>query len=540
MDDEIHVVERLATLVPWEQAGITCVHKAISAEEAIEKMHESPIHIVITDIRMPGMTGLELSALIAKQWKKTKCIILSGHADFQYAKEAFLNGAVGYLLKPVTDEELLSTVSEAVSTLNTEWEQVISQERIERTLRENSLQLRANLLSELIQGRRYSRSELQDKMTMMQVPDFYDKPFWSMLVRLEEPFYTYNPHNLALIEYAIGNMAEELFAPHFELWHSKDTYDYLVFLVKPKEASLSSPIIEEEILHTLERSASLLQTAIHTYLKGFATILVSQKGLFPADLSTLYYYTLSTLRKNVGAEQDLILTYAGESLENKAIRSIPALYELPTLAQFLEAGQWDSAQQRLERIASELKEKRDELQEQLLEVFLSIASAFTYFAHKNGRLLAELIGPNYDKLIEGTPHRSIQQLTDWSLEVLNHLRMDNEDAVKDSRTKLIAEVQQFVERELSNDVSLLAIAVHVFMHPVYISKIYKLETGENLSDYVHRVRMEKAARLLLNSQVKIYEIAAQIGYQRAHSFINVFKKHTGATPQEYRDKFGTS
>ncbi|UUZ83326.1 helix-turn-helix domain-containing protein [Paenibacillus sp. P26] len=97
-------------------------------------------------------------------------------------------------------------------------------------------------------------------------------------------------------------------------------------------------------------------------------------------------------------------------------------------------------------------------------------------------------------------------------------------------------MQQFIEQHLAEDVSLQAISGHVYLHPVYLSKIYKLETGENLSDYVYRVRMDKATHLLLHSRDKIYEIAARVGYQRAHSFINVFKKHTGLTPQEYRDK----
>ena len=81
-----------------------------------------------------------------------------------------------------------------------------------RTLRENLPQLRANLLNELLQGRRLSDPELQDRLNMMQLPDFRGKEFWSMLVRLEEPFYGYDSRSLALVEYAVGNIAEELFA----------------------------------------------------------------------------------------------------------------------------------------------------------------------------------------------------------------------------------------------------------------------------------------------------------------------------------------
>ncbi|GKU76601.1 response regulator [Paenibacillus sp. L3-i20] len=541
VDDEAHVVERLAELVPWEQVGVVTVHKAYSAYEAIEKLHEHPIDVVITDIHMPGMTGLELSALIRMKWKKIQCILLSGHADFEYAKKAINQGAWSYLLKPVTDEELLVTVSQALQKIQAEWEQVLSSGKVSRTLRENLPQLRANLLNELLQGRRLSDSELQDRLSMLQLPDFHGDVFWSMLVRLEEPFYGYDSRSLALVEYAVGNIAEELFAPQFELWHGKDWHDYLVFLVKPRSQDMDivmTPIDEAASLHVMELIATQLQSVIHTHLKGSASILISRNGIFPDDLSELYNSTLTTLRKRIGTEQDLIVTFAEEQAESIEMRSIPSLYEMPTLAQLLEAGQWTAAHNRLELIMRELKDKRVELQEHLLEVFVSIASAATYFSHKNGRPLSELIGKSYNKLVQGTPHRSFQQLYEWSFDVLNCLRSGNEVEVRDSRAKLIAEVNQFVEQHLSSDVSLTAISEHVFMHPVYISKIYKLETGENLSDYVYRIRIEKAAHMLLSSSDKVYEIAAQIGYQRAHSFINVFKKHTGLTPQEYRDTYG--
>lgn len=542
VDDEAHVVERLATLVPWSSIGVTAVHKAYSAMEALEELHLHPIDVVLTDIRMPGMNGLELSEKISSNWKKTRCILLSGHADFEYAKEAIRHGASGYLLKPVKDKELLTTVSQVLKKLNEEWNQVLSHERMARMLRENLPQIRGNLLHELLQGRRYSIKELKDKMTMLQVPAFYKEPFWLMLVRLEEPFYTYDSQSLALLEYAVSNIAEELFAPKFELWSGKDPHDYLVYLVKQaaipyQESSMRD---DTETLYALEWTAAQWQTAIHTYLKGHLTILISRKGIFPEDLSEVYDTTLSALRKYVGAERDLILTVAAEHKDDTLVRSISSLYELPTMNQLLEAGQWTAAGERIDRIFGELKNKREELHEHLLEVFFVIASAVSYFAHKNGRLLAEILGPGYEKLIQGAPYRSLQQLQDWAVDVLRLLRSQTEVEAKDSRTKLIKEIQEFVEQQLSSDVSLTAIGDHIFMHPVYISKIYKLETGENLSDYVNRVRMEKAAQILLSTQDKIYEIAACIGYQRAHSFINVFKKHTGLTPQEYRDKYSSS
>ncbi|NEN82313.1 response regulator [Paenibacillus elgii] len=532
VDDEAHVVERLAELVPWERIGIAAVYKAYSAFEALELLHAHAIDIVISDIRMPGMTGLELSRHIRDKWPKTKCILLSGYAEFEYAKEAIANGTASYLLKPVTDEELMNTVSGVLETVREEWNAVISQERIARTLRENLPQLRSTLLGELLLGKRYSEADLRDKMEMLGVPDLFGRSVSLLLVRLEKPFYGYDPRGLALVEYAVGNIAGELFASGFQLWAGKDTYDYLVYAVS-SEAGEG----EEERQQALERAAEQLQEAIHAYLKGEATIVISREGTFPGDVAALYDGTLSALRRRVGNEQDLILTAADGLLARTELRSLTSLYELPSLVQLLEAGQWNAADQRIERIFGELQTRSGCIQELLLEAYFAIASAASSYAHKNGRPLSGLIGPGYDQLLQGVPYRSVRHLQDWSVALMNSLRCETESETKHSRAKLIADVRQFVERRLAEDVSLTAIAEHVYMHPVYISKIYKRETGENISDYVHRLRMEKAVHLLLRTPDKIYEIAADVGYQRAHSFINVFKKHTGLTPQEYRDKY---
>ncbi|TVY07959.1 response regulator transcription factor [Paenibacillus cremeus] len=536
VDDELHVVQRLANLVPWASIGIGRVHTAQSAYEALELLAEHPVDIVLSDIRMPGMTGLDLAERLQAGWPKTRCILLSGFAEFEYAKEAMVRGTADYLLKPVKDEELLATVERVLRRLQAEWAQVLSQERALRTLRENLPQLRGTLLTELLQGRRYAREGLVNRMRMLELPALLGEPFTLLLVRMEDPFPSYDAHSLALLEYAIANMAEELFAPQFELWPGRDAHGYLVFVLKAADSSYGEGG-ESEMLRQLERTAAKLQQAIRTYLKGTVTILLSRWGTFPDELLPVYDNTLTALRQRIGSEPELLLTVHGEAeLPLAGVSPIASLYELPTLTQLLEAGQWSALEERTSRIFEELRRIGTESEEHLLEVFFTVSSAATQLAHKNGRLLSELAGGVYEKLLKGTPYRSFHQLQEWTADLLVRLQRSSEEEAKDSRKRIIQQVHQFVEQHLADDVSLQAIASYVYLHPVYVSKIYKLETGENLSDYVYRVRMDKAAQLLLNSQEKIYEIAARIGYQRAHSFIHVFKKHTGLTPQEYRDK----
>lgn len=531
VDDEIHVVERLTSTIDWSGVGVEQVYGVHSAEEALALLERMSIDIVLTDIRMPGLSGLQLIGEIRRRWPKTKCILLSGFSDFQYAKEAILHQSEDYLLKPVTERDLVDTVRRVMDKMKREWEEVVSKQRLAYTLKEHLPLLRGNLLNDLLQGRKLSHSSLSDKMQMLEMTDFNGKRFALMTIRLEEYFLQYDAHSLSLMEYAIGNMVEELFGGRFDSWYAKDAHDYLVFVLTGKPGMDGT---EDSVW--LERTASLLQAAVNRYLKGKISVLVSRWGTFPADLFGLYSRSVEAFRRTVGSEQELFLRLDDEPLSTE-IESLQTLYEPPSFIHLLEAARWDGIEEKLKSVFAELEQRYAESQEHLLEAYFCIASAYAYIAHKGGRRLSSVIGADYDKMTRGTPFRSVNQLKEWSLLTLNRIREDMARDTQHSRASVINDIRSFVEQRISEDVSLQSIADYVHLHPVYVSKIYKLETGDNLSDYVHRVRMDKAEYMLRSGQDKIYEIAARLGYQRPHSFNHAFKKQFGMTPQEYRDTY---
>ncbi|MCZ8522650.1 MULTISPECIES: response regulator [Paenibacillus] len=538
VDDEAHVVDRFAATIDWKGNGVEHVYKAYSGPEAVELLEQFSIDIVITDIKMPGMSGLELIAQIRRRWPKTKCVLLSGYSDFNYAKEAILYQTEDYLLKPVKEEDLLTAVRRVLAKLRSEWEQVISLQRMTYTLKENLPLLRANLLHDLLQGRRWTASVLLGKMAALGLPEFTGCTFDLMMIRLEEPFGQRDSQDLYWVEYAVGNMAEELFGGRYTIWHTKDAHDYLVFVMAPRpgeagredggEGENPDPL-------WFERTAASLQTAVSTYLGGRISILVGSRGRFPEEVPTLYNRSVAAFRRRIGSERELF-TRLEDDPQPQEIRSLQSLYEPPALIHLLEAARWDEIEEKLRAIFGVMEAEGSDTQEHVLEVYFTIASAYAYIAHKNGRPLSALIGEDFDRMAEGEPFRSAGALKEWTLRALGRIRGDMEQETRDSRTSLIRRIQAFTQERLDRDVSLQTVADHVRRHPVYVSKIYKLETGENLSDYVNRVRMEKAEYLLKTSPDKIYEIAERLGYLRPHSFNHAFKKTFGMTPQEYRER----
>ncbi|OWA33696.1 DNA-binding response regulator [Saccharibacillus sp. O16] len=536
VDDERSIVETLAETIPWESCGIGTVHEALSGAVALEIMENHDIDIVMTDIRMPGMSGLDLITAIREKWPQVQTILLSGFADFEYAKQAMAQESFDYLLKPVSDEDLIETVKRLVDRIQQKWEDAASYQRALHAFRDNLPLLQSTLLHELLTGKSYAPAALADKLELLNLPYSVGEEVGMLVIRMEEHLSEMGDRDLSLIQYAIGNIMSEVMQHHFHIWQTQDVHDYLVVLVSVKPGGMQSAGKGENPQTLLEQYAAQVQTNVQLYLKGAISIAVSHWGRFPDEIGEVYEGAVRAMRKRMGHAQGLFITAS----DNKDVHPLPAirsLYKPPTLISLLEAGRFDDVEEKIEAIFEELLEsgQQHDIAETIIEVYHALAGAFAYIIHKNGRQIASVLPADMYKYFQAPSYATAQQLKDWSLRTLRSISEDAEQELKDNHSIIVRNVKSFVDLHLASDVSLPAIAEHVHLHPVYLSKVYKAETGEALTAYVYRLRMEKAAYYLRSSAAKVFEIAELVGYNNTAYFIRVFKKFYDVTPQEYRE-----
>jgi len=122
--------------------------------------------------------------------------------------------------------------------------------------------------------------------------------------------------------------------------------------------------------------------------------------------------------------------------------------------------------------------------------------------------------------------------------MMDRLREELAESDRDERRAVIRKVRKLVAERMGPELSVKTVADQVYMHPVYLSKVFKAETGESLGDYIFRMRMERAAHLLRDTNKKIYEISSELGYQNPQHFSKMFRKHYGVTPNEFREQAG--
>ncbi|MGO4540480.1 response regulator transcription factor [Paenibacillus sp. 2TAB19] len=532
VDDIPSQVDSFAATIPKEELGIGRIHKAYSGREALALYREQNIHIVITDIRMPEMSGIELIHEIREMGRKVKIVVISGYADFEYAKSVVPYNTSGYLMKPVNPDQMRETLGKLAEEIAGEQKLQQEQHRDAYAFRENLPALKGELLNRLLYGYGIPIAELERKLFLLNIPFTLQQRVGLFVVRLEGKLQDYESMDKELIEYAVTNMAEELFRDAFHLWFCRDCNEYLVMIVSAKESADAS---EQDLRNEMDVRAAALKKKVGSLLSGSISIVLAEDwAYFPEGIPGLYRSVIDGMRAIEENRQSVFMRIAGNS-DRVQIGTLTSLYRPPLLIHLLDTGNWVHAEEKLIEIFAELRSKNYP-PEHANEAYFAIANAYQYMAHKKGKLLSE-IGASSFGLMPAAP--SLNQLEKWAFFMLRSLREQSEDG-GEKQASMVDKVHKFIEENMDGNLSMQTIAAHIGLHPAYLSRAYRAETGNNLSDHIQRYRMELASYMLRSSDKKIYEIAQTIGYQAVPHFIKLFKAFSNMTPQEFRDRAGMS
>ncbi|SHN35055.1 response regulator transcription factor [Gracilibacillus kekensis] len=528
VDDHAHLVDELVYTIDWDNIGVHSVLPAYSAKEALSIAQLNQIDIVITDIKMPGMTGLEMIKEMRKSNHSIKFIIITGFNKFEYAKTALQNEVSEYLLKPVSEEELISVVDILIKKIKEEKSHEVSFSHAMDSIRENLSNWRADILLNVLYGKAGDPIKLDEQFKKYKLDFQSNDQVYLIAIRIDEIPMKFDLNDVSYIEYSIKNIVEEILAVKFFCWSAIDHQGFLMFVIKKKEV-----IDDEGILFNLERDLLQIKDSVKKYIKSSVSIYSSDAGSLINNLPGMYKQALVSLLKSL--DNNIVYIDKSNGITNdEKIFEFQSLYEPPTLTQLLEANDWMGAENKLQKIFHELNSRK---QINILEAYYLILSSFIYIAHKNSFSLPEIIGGDMNEIFEGKKLSSVNHLSEWIYSIFNRIKIvitDESNESNQSRSMIVRKVQHYIEANISRDLSLKQIADQVYLHPVYLSRLYKEEKDEGISDYITRRKIERGAQMLKHTNLKIYHIADELGYQNANYFSKIFKEHFGMTPNAYR------
>jgi two-component system, response regulator YesN len=524
VDDEHSVVDSLALTINWKEHGISQVHRAYSAEEALEIAVQHCIDIMITDIQMHEMDGFQLNEKVKECSPQIKTIILSGHDDFIYAQQAIRQKTIDYLLKPVDFKQLIITVKNTIKNIEKEVNEANSYQRLKYSLNVNLPMLRSQLLNELLMSEKIS-PHIISRLEVFDASFLLDNLFTMMVIRLEQGFSSHDLHSLSLFEFAVTNLTEEIFKESFDLWYCTTDQGYVVFILKSEN---------HENLKVVNSYAQKLKEKVQSLLNGALSIYISNTGVFPYDVSSIYRNAVETLHYKIGNNKECN-TIQDFYMERKSGDTIN-LYESPTITALLEDGNWDGALTRISTILTLNDTENEPSMDHLFKVLLYLSSSFSLLGKEKNKTVEENLGEEFYLLFQKKSLITKHRIYNWAKKWIENIRKQTTTHMENSQQRRVATVRSFIHENLSNDLSLHTIAERVGMHPVYLSKLYKHITNETIGEYIHQVRMKRADYLLRKTNLKISDIGSELGYFSQSHFIKVFKKHYGYPPQQYRNK----
>ncbi|MDO5425717.1 MAG: response regulator [Eubacteriales bacterium] len=493
IDDEPIVLEGLCRMVPWEELGITVAGTARDGRQGkllIEKIHPQ---LVITDIRMPEMDGMELIRQVAVEAPETLLIIFSGYSEFQYAKEAISYGVIGYLEKPVDIEELKTAVRRAGKILDERAEGQKRQQQEQQKARKEALY---RLMAE--PGEEHELPEV--------LAAYRDLPFG--LAICEFTGKTDSDRALRVLEEALQEQQGSSF---WEIVRSGRRY---LFFWQTRQVEKKAEKLRQRLAGDGYgfRLAAVKETAV----------LQKCGGLYRKAESALEFLGFYQMRglgffEELGKKERKDLSGYREALQ-RAIRE-------RSREQVEEAAEQAFAQMEAEQLWPE--QFRQECVEMLYTCVEFMAGA------KKVQIRDEFLKKElpYEKL-ESCGNAAEAESYIRKL-LANMMEVYQEQEARELHYK-IEKAAAYIRKHYREDISLAQIAEITGMNPTYFSALFKKSMGISYSQYLVQVRMEKAKELLEAGE-KIMDVCEKVGYYNSRHFSECFKKYVKMTPKEYRN-----
>jgi len=531
VDDEPYTVDGLYELFDAELPELE-LFRAYTAIEAIEWLSRTKIDVVLTDIRMPGMDGLQLLKEIRARWPRCKVVFLTGMTEIGFAQRVMREGGVDYILKTEGDEPILRSIRTALDTMEEELRNEQYMRDARHRLRQALPSLRNVAFRRLLLygGEEAGLSPLRWRELECSLDQ--DRPVLPSLARVDRWPQGATGTDRTLLTFAIENMLGELLAGA-KLQAVQMDEHYFVLLVQP-EAALdgeeASPRTSEEFGRFVANALETAQDASADLLRLPLSVIRNQTTVAWRDLPDAYDRMRRKLVLGPGRGElmQLQVRGAGDSCYRPLRTRHGILKERLEMA--LENGNESEAFDAIESLLPPGAEYAQYVEAYYMAAHLmvSISNRFGLREwHSDGKQLETLMD------LKGHPGReqAIVCLRDAAGRLISCKR-----SVQEERTDHIVDrIDRYIHEHLGGDLSLTTLAELVYLNPTYLSTLYKQTTGRNLSDTITFARLEKAKELLKDSHFKIHELAATVGFENAGYFTRFFRKNAGIGPQEYRD-----
>lgn len=530
VEDEMVIRRGIKNSIDWEKEGYIFCGEASDGELAYPMIIKEKPDILITDIRMPFMDGLELCKLVKKELPNIKILILSGYDEFDYAKEAIRLGVTEYLLKPISSGKLLEALNGVSESIRREKEDKDLVRKYMEEMRENTEHEKQKFFEQMIAGNLSMADALETgkKYEMNLSAGMYNLLLFRFTLGKEN---RKSGELLGEAEYAIGKLTERL-EYVFEFQRGVEGWAFL--LMADNEEQMSERV--KELSKDLEEIMKNYSTI--AYFGGIgqpvARLRELEESFREAERALAARFTMELNR--IISVEDIRMAQNVDTLDDIEITSFGEIEKTRTmLEKFLNNGAEDEIDEFVDVYINELPEEN--LKSVLMRQYIIMDAYIVMMS-----FCEKIEGIEGEMQAQSEELKNSMKTSQTLEEIKNYIRMllkkiiGVRDTISGRRYSDIIEIakDQIRKTYMSDEISLNTIAAEVGMSPSYFSSIFSKEMGKTFVEYLTEIRMDRAKELLMCSSMKTSEIGYEVGYKDPHYFSYIFKKTQNCTPKEFR------
>lgn len=524
VDDEVIIREGIRDNVKWENTDFIFAGSASDGEMAIPMIQKIKPDILITDIKMPFMDGLQLSKIVKKTIPDMKIIILSGHDEFNFAREALSIGVEEYLLKPVRSASLLEVLERTAKQIESEKNQKMSMENIKKQLEKYVPYARDKFLEELTMGM-VSSAEVIENCEHFNI-DILSEYYIAEIIEIEssgEDEENERQNDIA----AFSRDIEEEASIDKDIIKFNKSYTESVLIIKGNDCELlrkKAYSIADRIKRKFEEhSSNKITVCIGNARERIKGITQSYKD---AEVVKSYKYIYGKNRIT-GFDSLKIDLFGRKEIVN--LRKVD-------IGSFMKCGTSSEIEKFTDSYISNINEAEISSPLYIHYVYIDIMlKACEYINELGGygkKILPE--ASNVEKVLSEISY--LDELREKIVMILKRVFEYRDNNAENKYGSIIIKAKEYINKCYSDaDISLNTVASYVNVSPSHFSTIFSQETGENFIEYLTGVRIKKAMELLKSTKQKTADISYGVGYNDSHYFSFIFKKIVGMTPREYRN-----
>lgn len=517
VDDEAILLQGLLNTYDWKSMGFEVAGTAQSGQKAMDLIKEVQPHVVLTDIRMKQITGLMVMEEIQRMGLNCLFIVLSAYRDFEYAQQACELGAYAYLLKPVEDEKLQETMRGAYETCMEQLEHEERYESWEKLLMKDSTSFLQMVVQKYVQNRIPEEKVKEVFDTIGNVLGTDDR-FITVCVDIDLTYKITNSLEYEASRFGVLKRLEEIIGERYFYWRFEGEDGNCIFIIRTTENATVRDL--KTILENAKKEEKCpVVASISKPYKGIGGIKRSceeaQKLFNLASASGASAFTVpEEIEEKTGGtsspDVELLIVNAVRKNDLKELKEafIQFIYGLP---------------------------KEEELQCQymhrvMLRIELMLNDSYG---------IEENLKDQFQNYYSNIPNLNAAKTVDVCYKILCSAVMSRTENIQNEEMKYFKEYMSvavaYIEEHLNDEeLSIVSVASHVYLNPVYFGRVFKNTFHMTFKKYLLKKRMEKAKRLLENSEESIGEICSQVGINNPSYFSHLFKQYTGKLPSEYK------